>query len=236
MAKKRGAPKKSAPKKKAKTAKRARRPRPRKITPEEIDRKLEEARRAAKLRRSRDSATSRELAYVLEVLQDAAARALGRVQVLLKVSASPATEEMQRRALNDGKPRKRGEKWRPIWSVIGEFTFRPTVGYGELHKVFVRWSTKRIEKLVNPMRIARIVVVYQDQRGKDTDYTLGDATSWQLSLSRAKEQTDPTDDTSDFGGKFGSLAVRYDNEDDERSELATLRVWLAANLMKSRSV
>lgn len=220
-------------------AKKPAKTRPRKISAAEIDERLGKARLAAVLARSRASVASRELAYVLEVMADAAQRAIkATAPVLLKVRASPQTPEMVRRTLVDGKPRKRGENWRPIWSVVGEFDFRPRIGYSALFLVFEKWSTKQIKKLVGSLRIARITVVYKDERGKEMEYTLGDATSYDLCISRALKQTDPEDTEGTFGQNIGSLAARYDNAQGggKRSKLGTLRVWLASNEMKSKRV
>ncbi len=127
-------------------------------------------------------------------------------------------------------------KWRPLWLVIGEFSWHGEFGYDELHAVLVKWSQRRVTDKVNKHRIARLRVNYLTDRGKREEYTLAETGPWNLALARAQQECDP-DDTEGHrrNGVIGSLASRYGLIRDKRgkviagTQIESVTVWLASN-------
>lgn len=79
-----------------------------------------------------------------------------------------------------------------LWDVIGRYRFTTIVGYIEAGMVVSRWrDSRRLARLINPQRLARIVVTFErvDPTDPDTrftgEYTLGEATPWSFCVERA---------------------------------------------------
>jgi hypothetical protein len=113
--------------------------------------------------------------------------------------------------------------WRAPWVVIGQFTWKREIGYGDLYRILDRWSQRRLESKINKDRFGRIRVNYRTERGEVEEYTMAETGPWHLMLARAKEQCDPSDtETSYPGGRTGSLASRY-----PESRIESVMVWLS---------
>jgi hypothetical protein len=113
--------------------------------------------------------------------------------------------------------------WRAPWVVIGQFTWKREIGYGEVFRILDRWSQRRLESKINKDRFGRIRVNYRTERGEVEEYTMAETGPWHLMLARAKEQCDPSDtETSYPGGRTGSLASRY-----PESRIESVMVWLS---------
>jgi hypothetical protein len=208
--KKKPAPKK--PKKPAKPTPKKRKP----LTPEQKrqralnrrDKLNEEARKAGARKRNLGGLTTR-LANALELAQDMASE---RGYPSNLITASP--------------PREHEELWWTPWVLVGQYEWLREIGYAELHEILSRWSLRKLETKIDKERIARIVVHYKTDRGKQESYVLSESQPWAYMLARAMDECDPSDVSSyRRGGLAGSLASRYPG-----SKIESIYVWLSEGI------
>ncbi len=167
---------------------------------------------------------ARKLTKALELAQDIAlqSRPDARGWVTLRVQ-STASHNQYRRSDVDTRYGRRGKtgqfSWKSPWEVVGRFVFKQRITYAELWGILKRWNTPKLEKAIDPDRLARMVVEYEDADGTIGQYTLAATLAWAYVLSRASSECNPR------AGK--SLAVRYKD-----SAVRGIWIWLSADLQR----
>jgi hypothetical protein len=128
-------------------------------------------------------------------------------------------------------------KWSSPWVIVARIRFRGEIGYDQLYQVLESWMSRKVLKAINPERVARLRIVYNDRRQGKLEYTLAETAPWINAIPRALEETDPTDtESSHANGAYGSLAARYgitrnrDGKIISGSLIPSIDIWLSEKL------
>lgn len=179
---------------------------------------------AAKKRRQFARTLEGRLTAAMEAMQDRASDKGYRSTLSVKSPSGSGTNEYEHGTTIDEDGNRRTPKgefaWKSPWAIVGRFVWnaRDNVGYGDLYRILRSWTVVAIERRINPDRMARIRVTYED-RGKREEYTLAETLAWTFCLSRAMQECDPRDEKS--------LANRY-----EHSRVHSIVIWFSTAMQR----
>lgn len=109
-----------------------------------------------------------KLVGALEYAQDVARRAGFDTRLETRRPIGKAEYTTDAEKTTHGRRNYAGQwSWKSPWVLIGEFTLRRPIGYGDLWVLLKSWDRDSMARRINKFRISRIRVVYSDKGTTD---------------------------------------------------------------------